>query len=80
VFCHVLARKAADRGMFRTRRSAVAAPPTAAAAASMEPQLGELLLVHFKMMDQSGHKSIDMLRGYIRDAELFKDHAGTGLL
>jgi hypothetical protein len=46
----------------------------------MEPQLGELLLVHFKMMDQSGHKSIDMLRGYIRDAELFKDHAGTGLL
>ena len=34
----------------------------------------------FKMMDQSGHKSIDTLRGYVRDAELFKDHAGTGLL
>jgi hypothetical protein len=33
-----------------------------------------------KMMDQSGHKSIDTLRGYVRDAELFKDHAGTGLL
>ena len=33
----------------------------------------------FKMMDQSGHKSIDTLRGYVRDAELFKDH-GTGLL
>jgi hypothetical protein len=31
------------------------------------------------MMDQSGHKSIDTLRGYIRDAE-FKDHAGAGLL
>jgi hypothetical protein len=34
----------------------------------------------FKMMDQSGHKSIDTLRGYVREAELFKDHAGTGLL
>jgi hypothetical protein len=34
----------------------------------------------FKMVDQSGHKSIDTLRGYVRDAELFKDHAGTGLL
>src|SRR5258706_1126802 len=33
-----------------------------------------------KMMDQSGHKSIDTLRGYVRDAELFKDHAGAGLL
>jgi len=32
------------------------------------------------MMDQSGHKSIDTLRGYVRDAELFKDHAGAGLL
>ncbi len=34
----------------------------------------------FKMMDQSGHKSVDTLRGYVRDAELFKDHAGVGLL
>jgi hypothetical protein len=32
------------------------------------------------MMDQSGPKSIDTLRGYVRDAELFKDHAGAGLL
>jgi hypothetical protein len=24
--------------------------------------------------------SLDTLRGYVRDAELFKDHAGTGLL
>ena len=28
----------------------------------------------------SRHKSVDTLRGYVRDAELFKDHAGTGLL
>lgn len=34
----------------------------------------------FKMMDQSRHKSVDTLRGYVRDAEIFKDHAGSGLL
>ena len=34
----------------------------------------------FKMMDVSRHMSVDTLRGYVRDAELFKDHAGTGLL
>jgi integrase len=33
----------------------------------------------FKMMDVSRHKSVDTLRGYVRDAELFKDHA-AGLL
>jgi site-specific recombinase XerD len=34
----------------------------------------------FKMMDVSRHKSLDTLRGYVRDAELFRDHAGTELL
>jgi site-specific recombinase XerD len=34
----------------------------------------------FKMMDVSRHKSVDTLRGYVRDAEMFKDHAGAGLL
>ncbi len=34
----------------------------------------------FKMMDQSRHCSVDTLRGYLRDAEIFKDHAGGGLL
>jgi Phage integrase family len=34
----------------------------------------------FKMMDVSGHRSVDTLRGYVRDAELFHDHAGAGLL
>ena len=33
-----------------------------------------------KMMDVSRHKSVDTLRGYVRDAELFRDHAGLGLL
>jgi site-specific recombinase XerD len=34
----------------------------------------------FKMADQSRHKSMDTLRGYVRDAEIFKDHAGAALL
>lgn len=34
----------------------------------------------FKMMDISRHKSVDTLRGYVRLADEFKDHAGEGLL
>jgi site-specific recombinase XerD len=34
----------------------------------------------FKMMDVSRHRSVDTLRGHVRDADLFRDHAGTGLL
>ena len=34
----------------------------------------------FKMMDVSRHKSADTLRGYVRDADLFRNHAGLGLL
>jgi integrase len=34
----------------------------------------------FRLMDQSGHKSVETVRGYIRRAEEFKDHAGVGLL
>jgi hypothetical protein len=34
----------------------------------------------FKMRDVSRHKSMDVLQGYVRDAELFRDHAGAGLL
>ena len=30
----------------------------------------------FKMADQSRHKSMDTLRGYVRDAEIFRRHAG----
>jgi site-specific recombinase XerD len=33
-----------------------------------------------KMCEVSRHKSIDVLRGYVRSAEVFKDHAGAGLL
>jgi site-specific recombinase XerD len=34
----------------------------------------------FKLIEVSRHKSIDSLRDYVRDAELFRDHAGAGLL
>jgi hypothetical protein len=34
----------------------------------------------FKMMDVSRHRSVETLRGYVRDAEIFKEHAGAGLL
>jgi len=34
----------------------------------------------FKMADQSRHKSLDVLRQWVRDAEAFEDHAGSGLL
>ncbi len=34
----------------------------------------------FKMRDVSRHKSMDVLQSYVRDADLFRDHAGAGLL
>jgi site-specific recombinase XerD len=34
----------------------------------------------FKMLDISRHKSVDTLRGYIREADAFRDHAAAGLL
>jgi site-specific recombinase XerD len=34
----------------------------------------------WKMMDVSRHKSVDTLRGYVRNAESFKDHAGAAFL
>jgi site-specific recombinase XerD len=34
----------------------------------------------FKMMDVSRHKSVETLRDYVRDAEMFRNHAGAGLL
>lgn len=34
----------------------------------------------FKLMDVTRHKSVDTLRSYVRDADLFANHAGAGLL
>ena len=34
----------------------------------------------FKMMEQSRHKSMDTLRGYVRRVDLFKEHAGAAFL
>jgi hypothetical protein len=32
----------------------------------------------FKVRDVSRHKSMDVLQGYVRDADMFRDHAGVG--
>ena len=34
----------------------------------------------FKMMEVSRHKSVDTLRGYVRRADLFNEHAGASFL
>ena len=34
----------------------------------------------FKMMEVSRHRSMDTVRGYVRDADLFRNHAGAGML
>lgn len=34
----------------------------------------------FKLMEVSRHKSVETVRGYVRNADLFKGHAGEGLL
>ena len=34
----------------------------------------------FKMREVSRHKSMQVLADYVRDAELFRDHAGDGFL
>jgi site-specific recombinase XerD len=34
----------------------------------------------FKMLDVSRHRNIDTLKGYVRDGQLFTNHAGNGLL
>ena len=34
----------------------------------------------FKMMEVSRHRSVDTLRGYVRRANLFHEHAGAAFL
>ncbi|RYF12356.1 MAG: integrase, partial [Oxalobacteraceae bacterium] len=34
----------------------------------------------FKLQEVSRHKSVQVLADYVRNAELFKDHAGQGFL
>jgi site-specific recombinase XerD len=34
----------------------------------------------FRLMDQTRHQSVETVRAYVRQAELFEDHAGAGLL
>jgi integrase len=34
----------------------------------------------FRIMDLSRHKSVDMIRTYVRAVDVWKDHAGSGVL
>ena len=34
----------------------------------------------FKLIEVSRHRSVETVRIYVRNADLFKGHAGTGLL
>jgi hypothetical protein len=34
----------------------------------------------YSQLPISRHKSMDVLQAYVRDADLFRDHAGAGLL
>lgn len=42
--------------------------------------IGEVGANLFKIMDVSRHKSVQTVKGYVRNAEMFKDHAGSSFL
>ena len=48
----------------------------AAETVAVPDQRGGTGCVDIEMADQSRHRSMDTLRGYVRNAEIFKDHAG----
>jgi hypothetical protein len=37
-------------------------------------------LVSIRILRAARHKSMDVLQAYVRNADLFRDHAGAGLL
>jgi hypothetical protein len=53
-------------------------PATAYARASRPPRSSAANLI--KITDVTGHRSLEMLKTYSRDAEAFVGHAGAGLL
>jgi hypothetical protein len=64
-------RREAQSGSWTERENLAGDPKTSAARRGASV---------FKMRDVSRHKSMDVLQAYVRDADLFRDHAGTGLL
>ncbi len=65
------------RGPDRTRPAAFGAHSLRAGFLTSAARRGASV---FKMRDVSRHKSMDVLQSYVRDADLFRDHAGAGLL
>lgn len=55
------------------QRSPVSWPGTVCAAAQENADI-------FKMAEHSRHKSLNVLKGYVDDANKLTDHAGRGLL
>jgi hypothetical protein len=72
-------RRSETRSSLTLRKPIAAAEFPPSLPALRKPDAGRGASI-FKMMDVSRHKSMGTLRGYVRDAELFRDHAGAGLL
>ena len=49
-------------------------------AADLPPTRTQRQGIGVQMMEVSRHKSVDTLRGYIRRANLFREHAGAAFL
>jgi hypothetical protein len=64
---------------FVATRQRASPPPRSGSAASGRGFRRQCASI-FKKMDVSRRRSADTLRGYVRDAEIFKDRAGVGLL
>jgi hypothetical protein len=54
--------------------------PTSALRAGFLSSVARRCASMLKMRDVSRHKSMDVLQADVRDANLFRDHAGAGLL
>jgi hypothetical protein len=69
-------------------REAVCAPSQAGCCRLQRPQPAQRFLTSaaesgasvFKMTEVSRHRSLDTLRGYVRQVDLFKEHAGAAFL
>jgi hypothetical protein len=61
-------------------RPSRAAISSAVPLSNFRPEPFAPLALEVEMRDVSRHKSMDVPQAYVRDADLFKDHAGIGLL
>jgi len=74
---HVLHRLRATKSATRVGLARVHHPVKTLWFITWAAESGAALL---RIADQSRHKSLDVLRGYVRCADMFKDHAGAMFL